>query len=149
MMNYHDSPKSLPAPCIVERGTIVNKDDIKRLLQDITWVRYIYTIDNCIDTEGKGRLKEVFINSCQSTMIANGNLYINIQSFDYLELGKSLQAETYFDLIQENCQLRLIPISRSCYDPSLSDNIDEVTLEVMVAEALSAHLDVRLDDEKF
>lgn len=148
-MNYRKPSKSLPAPCIVERGTIINKDDIKRLLRDIPYVRYVYIIDNCIHSEGKGRLKEVFINPCQSTMIANGNLYINIQSFDYLQLSQSSsEAETYFDLVQDNRQLRLIPISRSLYDPDLPENIDEATIEVMVAEALSARLDVQLDDEE-
>lgn len=147
-MSQNQSSQFFPAPCIVDTGIVINQDDIKRLLNDLGCVRYIHTIDNRLQSMGEGRLREVFIDPYQSTLVANGNLYINIQSFNYLQLGRSAEAEVYFDLIQENRQLRLIPLSSSPWEQKYK-NIDAAAIEAMVAEVLSARLDVQLDDEEF
>ena len=76
-------------------------------------------------------------------------IYININSFDYLQLSKSTEGESCFDLIQDNLQLRLIPVVRDVSPQTVSKNIDAETIEAMVAEVLSARLDVQLDDEDF
>ncbi len=88
-MSKEQTPRQLPAPCIIDCGIIVSKDDMKRLLNDLCHVHYIHLIDRQIESEGKGWVLEVFNHPCQSTLIANGNLYINIQSFDYLQLSQS------------------------------------------------------------
>ncbi|WP_036487611.1 hypothetical protein [Myxosarcina sp. GI1] len=146
-MSQHKSSQSFPAPCIVDTGIVINRDDIKRLLNDLGCVRYVHTIDNHLHSKGEGKVREVFNDPDRATLIANGNLYINIQSFNYLQLGQSSEAEVCFDLIQENLQLRLIPLS-----PSSKQNdrdLDAAVIEAMVAEVLSARLDVQLDDEDF
>ncbi len=149
-MNQHHQVNSLPAPCIVDTGIVVNQDDIKRLLQDLDRVRYVHLIDNQIHSEGKGSIKEIFRDPHQSTLIANSNLYINLQSFDYLKLSKSTDKQTSFVLIQENRQLHLIPESQSSQRLAAHQNtIDAATIEAMVTEVLSARLDVQLDDEEF
>ncbi len=148
-MNQHQRHQPIPAPCIVDNGTIVNKDDIKRLLNDLCHVHYVHTIDNKIQSEGKGYVLEVFTDSKQSTLIANGNLYLNIQSFDCLQLSQSLEQEAYFDLIQDNRQLRLIPISKSCQGRNSGSSIDAATIEAMMSDVLSARLDVQFDDDEF
>jgi 7-keto-8-aminopelargonate synthetase-like enzyme len=148
-MSKQQRPNSVPAPCIVETGIIVNQDDISRLLNDLSQVRYIHTIDFEVQNEGRGWLQEIFSDPYQSTLIANGNLYINLQSFDYLQLSQSSNLETYFDLIQENRQLRLIPISRSTQEINSARHIDAATIETMVSDALSARFDVQLDDDEF
>ena len=148
-MNQHSQSRQRPAPCIVDIGTIVNKDDIKRLLNDLCHVRYIHSLDNQIQSEGQGCVIEVFNDPQQSTVVANSNLYINIQSFDFLQLNKSSEEETCFDLIQDNRQLRLIPISKSYPEGDLEKTINPAAIEAMMTEVLSAHLDVQFDDDEF
>ena len=149
-MSQQHQLNPLPAPCIVDTGIIVNQDDIKRLLKDLCWVRYVHLLDNQIQSEGKGLIKEIFSDPCQSTLIANRNLYINLQSFDYLKLSKSTEKQTSFVLIQDNRQLHLIPESKSPQDlVSHRNSIDAATIEAMVTDVLSARLDVQLDDEEF
>ena len=146
-MSKHHGMKSLPAPCIVDEGTIVNPDDIKRLLADLCHVYYVHTIDGRVSSEGKGIIQEIFSDLGQSTLIANQRIYLNIQSFDYLQLSKTTDNEACFDLIQDNRQLRLIPSYKS--DRVISKNFDAEAIEAMVTEVLSARLDVQLDDEDF
>lgn len=148
-MNQHSRSPKIPAPCIVDIGTIVNKDDMKRLLNDLCHVYYIHSLDNEIQSEGQGCIIEVFNDPIQSTLVANSNLYINIQSFDFLQLSKSANEEICFDLIQDNRQLRLVPISRRSPLPNLEKTIDTAAIEAMMTEVLSAHLDVQFDDDEF
>ncbi|MDJ0682492.1 MAG: hypothetical protein QNJ18_21850 [Xenococcaceae cyanobacterium MO_167.B52] len=148
-MNQHQRHQPIPAPCIVDTGTIVNKDDMKRLLNDLCYVHYIHTIDNKVQSEGKGCVVEVFNDPYQSTLIANSNLYINIQSFDCLQLSQSLEKEPYFDLIQDNRQLRLIPTKNSRQEKNSETPIDAATIEAMMSDVLSARLDVQFDDDEF
>lgn len=148
MNQPHRSNQSI-APCIVDTGIIVNKDDMKRLLNDLCHVSYTHSIDERVDSEGKGFIQEIFSESYQSTMIANGNLYINLKSFDYLQLSKSSDNQTCFDLIQENRQLRLIPISGTALNKEQDKSINAAAIEAMVTEVLSARLDVQFDDEEF
>lgn len=148
-MNHHQKNQNIPAPCIIDEGTIVNKEDIKRLLNDLGHVRYIHTMDSQVHSEGKGWIVEVFSDPQQSTVVANNNLYLNIQSFDCLQLGRSQKNETYFDLIQDNRQLRLIPITKTAIERDFSKNIDADTIEAMMSEVLSARFDVQFDDDEF
>lgn len=146
-MSHENPPKQLPSPCIIESGTIVNKEDIRRLLNDLGRVRYIHTLDGELQNQGEGWVLEVFSESHQATLVANHNLYINIQSFDYLHLHQSSGQETYFDLIQDNRQLRLIPLSNSLQEQEVTRNLDMAAIEAMVTQVLSAKWDVQLDDE--
>ena len=148
-MSQHQSMKSFPAPCIVDEGIAIDKDDIKRLLADLCHVHYIHSIDGRVSSEGKGFVREIFNDLNQSTLIANQKIYINLQSFDYLQLSKSTEGEVCFDLVQDNRQLRLIPISRTTNTHAIARNLDADTIEAMVTEVLSARLDVQLDDEEF
>jgi hypothetical protein len=148
-MSQEQIPSKLPAPCIVDCGTIVNKDDMKRLLKDIGQVRYIHSIDRHIHNQGQGWIIEIFNDAYQSTLIANGNLYINLQSFDCLQLSQSPTKETYFDLIQDNRLLRLIPLGNVVVEQSNANNLNAAAIEAMVTEVLSAHLDAQFDDDDF
>lgn len=141
--------ESLPAPCIVEEGIVINQDDIRRLLADLCHVSYVHTIDGKASSEGKGFIQEIFSDSNQSTLIANRKIYINLKSFDYLDLSKTTEEQACFDLIQDNRILRLIPISRVTQPQGIPKNLDAEAIEAMVAEVLSARLDVQLDDEDF
>ncbi|MBE9048630.1 hypothetical protein IQ255_30350 [Pleurocapsales cyanobacterium LEGE 10410] len=145
-MSKHHGRESFPAPCIVDEGIAIDRDDIKRLLSDLCHVCYVHTIDGRVSSEGQGFIREIFSNSHQSTLIANGKIYLNIQSFDYLQLSKSSENRACFDLVQDNRQLRLIPVYRTTQE-GFSRNIDAETIEAVVTEVLSARLDVQLDDE--
>jgi hypothetical protein len=145
-MSHHQPPHQLPAPCIIDTGTIVNKQDMGRLLTDLGRVRYIHTLDGKLQNEGEGCVLEVFADPNRSTIIANRALYLNVQSFDYLQLNQSPEQETYFDLIQDNRQLRLIPLSNP-YQEQSNQQLNADALEAMVAQVLSAKWDVQIDDE--
>lgn len=145
-MSYHQSPYRLPAPCIIDTGIIINKQDIGRLLTDLSRVRYIHTLDGTVQTQGEGYVLEVFADSKRSTLIANQAIYLNVYSFDYLQLSQSPNQETYFDLVQDNRQLRLIPLSNPLQDQS-SEQLNAEALEAMVTQVLSAKWDVQIDDD--
>ena len=147
-MSHDQSSHRLPAPCIIDTGIIVNKQDIGRLLVDLGRVRYIHTLDSQLQSEGEGCVLEVFDDPQRSTLIANHALYLNVESFDYLELTQSQEQQTYFDLIQENRQLRLIPLSNSLQDQS-TRTLNAAALEAMVTQVLSAKWDVQFDDGDF
>lgn len=124
----------------------MKKLDMRRLLSDLGRVRYIYTYQGQLQSEGEGDVMEVFANPQRSTLIANHALYLNISSFDYLELKQSKEKETYFDLVQEGVCLRLIPLSTPAQErQQRSLNIND--LEVMMEQVLSARWDAEFDDD--
>lgn len=139
------SPR-IPAPCIIDTGTIINKQDMRRLLSDLGRVRYIHTLDDKILSQGEGCVVEVFADPQQSTIIANQSIYINVYSFDYLALNQSAEQEAYFDLVQDHRQVRLIPLYNPLQDQT-GQNINAAALEAMVTQVLSAKWDVQLDDD--
>jgi len=137
---------SFPAPCLVDTGVVVNKADMMRLLRDLGQVRYCYSQDGHFIREGQGYVLDVFADGQQSTLVANCTLYLNVQSFDYLEMGDLNDSQTYFDLVQDNRCLRLIPLSNPLQEQT-RENFNAATLEAMLTEALSASWDACLDDE--
>ncbi len=118
-----------------------------RVLTDLNRVRYIHTQDGHLISEGEGCILEILVDPHRATLVANHALYLNVHSFDYLELNRSVDGAT-FDLIQDTRQLRLIPLSNPLQDQA-NRGIDVAELEVMVAEVISASLDVQIDDEQF
>lgn len=146
-MSYHHSGnRDLPAPCLVDEGILIQKADMLRLLQDLGRVRYIHQQDNQVIRTGQGYIVEVFNNPQQATLVANRSLYLNVHSFDYLEMGRLSETESYFDLVQDNRCLRLIPLTNPLQDQS-DRNLNAAALEAMVTEALSASWDACLDDD--
>lgn len=139
--------KRIPAPCIVDTGTIVNKQDMQRVLADLSHVHYIHSQDGVPTSEGEGYVLEVFADPQGSTLIANHALYINVCSFDYLELRQSDDQETWFDLVQDSRQLRLVPLSNPLQEQN-THRLNVAALEAVVAEVLSANWDVQIDDEE-
>jgi hypothetical protein len=145
-MSHPKSSHQLPAPCIIDTGIIINKQDMGRLLTDLSRVRYIHTLDGKLQNEGEGCVLEVFSDLQRSTMIANHTLYLNVQSFDYLQLSQSPKNESLFDLIQDNRQLRLIPLSNPMQE-QYTQQLNADALEAMVTRVLSAKWDVQIDDD--
>ncbi|MDX2242959.1 MAG: hypothetical protein NW224_19950 [Leptolyngbyaceae cyanobacterium bins.302] len=146
----HDQSSSSqrsPAPCIVDTGTIINKHDMHRLLTDIGRVRYTHTQDGVMTNHGDGCILEVFSDPCRATLVANHAMYLNVQSFDYLELGLTEDDQPYFDLIQDSRILRLIPLTNPLMEEH-SHDLNAAALEAVVAEVLAAGWDVQIDDEE-
>ncbi|MDB9315190.1 hypothetical protein PN462_18900 [Spirulina sp. CS-785/01] len=148
-MSHNQYSQSLPAPCIIDTGILVNKEDIRRLLSSLSQVRYIYTLDGQVQRQGEGFVLEIFSDPQQATIVANGTLFLNVHSFDYLEMQQTPEQLTYLDLVQENRHLRLIPINYADQEPDMGHNLDEVALEAMLNQVLSAKWDVQLDDEDY
>ncbi|MGB3651683.1 MAG: hypothetical protein WBA41_10780 [Rivularia sp. (in: cyanobacteria)] len=145
-MNHHLPSAKILAPCIVNTGVIVNKLDIRRLLADLGRVRYAYTQDGEVCGSGEGDVMEVFANPRRSTLVANHALYLNVYSFDYLELHQLSENVTCFDLVQEGMRLRLTPLStpmqerqERCWNTS--------AIEAMMEQVLSAKWDAEIDDD--
>lgn len=148
-MNHDQRYCSLPAPCVIESGILINKEDIKRLINDLTHVRYVHSLDGKIQNRGEGWILEVFNEPSQATVVINHSLYINIQSFDYLQISESSHQGSHFSLIQENRELTLIPLTCPGQQQQEEDeeDLDAVALDAMLSEVLSAKWDVQLDDD--
>ncbi|EDX85327.1 hypothetical protein S7335_3026 [Synechococcus sp. PCC 7335] len=144
-MNYNSSGNFL-APCIIDNGIVVRKADMLRLLKDLRHVRYIHRQDNEIINTGEGCIMEAFADPHSATLVANHSLYLNVHSFDYMEIVRS-EADTSFVLVQDNRCLCLTPVSRVSSDRS-NREIDVAALEAIVTEALSASWDASIDDER-
>ncbi|MBR8833219.1 MAG: hypothetical protein DSM106950_04030 [Stigonema ocellatum SAG 48.90 = DSM 106950] len=145
-MSHHLPDTKIPAPCIINTGVIVNKLDMRRLLGDLGRVQYIYTQEGKLQSEGEGDVLEVFANPQRSTLVANHALYLNVYSFDYLELKQSPQQQTYFDLMQEGTCLRLIPLSTPLQERQ-ERCLNVRAIEAMMEQVLSAQLDAEIDDD--
>jgi len=141
--------RQLPAPCLIDSGIMVNKDDMRRLLSDLGRVHYIHSIEDQIQSEDDGLILEVFSHPSQATLIANHSVYLNLDSFDYLELNKTDDLENCFDLIQDNRRLRLIPLTNYLQEDEYISNFDTDGLEAMMNEVLSAKLDADFDEDDF
>ena len=124
----------------------MNKLDMRRLLKDLGRVHYIYTQDGKLQSEGEGDVLEVFANPQRSTLVANHALYLNVYSFDYLELKQSPQQQTYFDLMQLETCLRLIPLSTPRQERQ-ERSLNVSAIEAMMEQVLSAQLDAEIDDD--
>ncbi|MER3494923.1 MAG: hypothetical protein C4323_23585 [Mastigocladus sp. ERB_26_2] len=145
-MSHHLPESKIPAPCIINTGVVVNKLDMRRLLTDLGRVRYSYTQDGECKSDGEGNVMEVFTNPQRSTLVANHALYLNVCSFDYLELKQSPQKETYFDLVQEGSCLRLIPLSTPMQERH-ERSLNVSAIEAMMEQVLSARWDAEIDDD--
>lgn len=146
-MSYDQINYRVSAPCIIDTGIIINKRDMQKLLVDLSRVRYHHIQDGQICSEGEGYILEVFANPQQATLVANHTLYLNVYSFDYLELKQSPEKETYFDLVQEGGRLlRLIPLTNPLQE-QFNRNLNAAALDAVMDQVLSSNWDTPIDDE--
>lgn len=146
-MSYDQLDYRVSAPCIIDTGIIVNKRDMQKLLVDLGRVRYLHIQDGQICSEAEGYILEVFANPQQATLVANHSLYLNVYSFDYLELKQSPEHETYFDLVQEGGRLlRLIPLTNPLQE-QFNRNFNAAALDAVMDQVLSSNWDSQIDDD--
>lgn len=142
------APSRLPAPCLVDTGIVVNKADMLRLLNDLGQVNYTDVHDGQIMSQGAGYVMDVFAEPDLSTLVANQSLYLNVHSFDYLELEQLPGKQACFNLVQDTRTLKLIPKTTPLQEQT-ARNLNAAAIEAVVAEALSASWDSCLDDDGF
>lgn len=147
-MNHRQSTTRLPAPCIVDRGVVINQQDMQKLLSGLGRVHYTYSQDGAVASEGEGVIVEVFADDVQATLVANAALYINVCSFDYLKIDRDTSNNSSFALVQENQVLHLTPQTSWLQDDP-SDDIDEAALEAVFDRVLLANFDASTDDENY
>lgn len=147
-MSHDQLPIPIPAPCIIDTGTVINKLDMQRLLVDLGRVRYMHIQENKLQSQGEGYILEVFADPRRSTLVANHALYLNVYSFDYLELKLSSEPEggCYFDLVQDSRLLRLIPLSNPLQERA-NGSFNAADLEAVVDQVLSAKWDLQIDED--
>ena len=138
-----------PAPCIIEQGILINKEDMERVLNDLGQVNYHYQLDGKSQAEGQGWILDVFSDPHRATIVMNQSLYLNVHSFDYLEIGLDEEGKTIVDLWQESRQLRLISLDNLLFPRDGNNYFIPADLEAAVSEVLSAQLDMQLDQEDF
>lgn len=136
----------IPAPCLIDTGTIVDKRDMQRLLCDLSRVRYRHIQAGKTLREGEGCIMEVFADQRSATLVANHTLYLNVQSFDYLEMQCLPDGQACFELVQEDWQLQLLPLCNPM-QARPSRPINSAALEAVVADVLSASWDAQIDDD--
>jgi hypothetical protein len=102
---------STPAPCIIDVGIVVHKRDMLRLLEDLGRVSYEEVRHGVVWRKGEGYVMEVYCDPHCATMVVNRTLYLNVNSFDYLELEAPEDGKPCFSLVQEERKLKLIPLS--------------------------------------
>ncbi|MGL5061687.1 MAG: hypothetical protein ACRC62_17090 [Microcoleus sp.] len=145
-MSHDQFSNRVAAPCIIDTGTVVNKRDIQRLLFDLGRVRYIHIQDGKIYSQGEGYVLEVFADPRRSTLIANRALYLNVYSFDCLELKQSPEQGSYFELIQDGRHLQLIPLSNPLQE-QINRNLNAAALDAVVDQVMSGNWDLQFDED--
>lgn len=145
-MSYAQTPTKLPAPCIVDVGTIVNKQDMQKLLMGLGRVRYSHSHDDRVTSEGEGVVVEVFADDTQATLVANRSLYLNVCSFDYLEIDRGPDLVSCFRLVQDQRRLELSPLSNPL-EQTIDQDLDEAALEAVFDRVLLTKLDSGDDDD--
>jgi hypothetical protein len=146
-MSHHQSTRKLPAPCIVDRGIVVDKRDIQKLLSGLGCVHYVHSQDGKVASRGEGVVVEVFADAQQATLIANHALYLNVCSFDYLELKQTPHGDAQFVLVQDRRHLQLQPMADPLSEVS-QGRLDEEALEAVFDRVLLANWDAHHDDEE-
>ncbi len=95
------------APCIINEGTIYHKKDMLRALETFEGLDYNYIVDGKTISSGSGELVKVFASKNSATMIVNDCVFINVQSFNYLNFRELDNAETEIELIADSRSLKL------------------------------------------
>lgn len=146
---------SCTSPCIVDVGIVVNKQDMLRVLEDLGRVQYFDIFDNQVRRQGEAYVMEVFCDPACATMIANRTIYLNVNSFDYLQLDWPTGERPRFDLVQEDRVVRLVPSTDPLEERDFEEqetqagNPEEAGLRSVIEEVLmeSSHLGDEWDEE--
>ncbi|RJQ54568.1 MAG: hypothetical protein C4521_04170 [Actinobacteria bacterium] len=101
--------KSSP-PCIINEGTVFRKKDMLRALETLETVRFEQVVDGRMISAGQAIIAAVFASRGSATLLVNGYLYININSFDYVRFYINRTGQTVVELPSESMTLKLTAI---------------------------------------
>jgi hypothetical protein len=150
----HPSSFRVPAPCIINVGTIVHKSDMLRVLSRLSHVSYTHSCNGEHRSQGTATLVEVVNDPQHATLLADRLLHLNISSFDYLELLQDNNTQqTQFVLVRGDEQLCLASVEHSVEEEiaafdqrkTFGDSSLEFALAHIIAAKLDAHLDASSD----
>jgi hypothetical protein len=96
--------------CIVDEGIVLNRRDMVRILRDLGHVHYQDLLDGNVQSQGEGLIAGVVSNQNASTIVVNRRLYINVNGFDFMRLGRTDDDTSTIDLVDEKRTIRLLPV---------------------------------------
>ena len=128
--------------CLVDYGIIHAKRDMIRILRDLDRVEYVDLIDNITVAKGEGYVVEVYANSCDSTIVFNSRLHINVNGFDFLKIS-SVPVKV-IDLISGHRIIRLKPLPslHSTSQSAIEEEIDEQRIAITSQLACDNEVDI-------
>lgn len=105
-----EPPRDL-APCLIGEGTITEPRDMIRALETLEGLRYTYTVDGVVMAEGTAALVKLMADDESATLLVNGCLFLNTESFRYLTFSRPEEegGEWVFELHGDGSLLRLVP----------------------------------------
>ena len=134
--------------CIVDEGIVINRRDMVRILRDLGHVRYTDRVENQVRAEGEGFITSVFSHGKGSTIFFNRRLYINVNSFDYLRLGRGADDEATIELVDQQRVVTIVPLSDPLEERHVmacdSGMVQAVGFERMFGESLA---EVYMDED--
>ena len=97
--------------CFVNDGIIYQKKDMLRILSDLLFVRYEQYDSSDLKKSGEGRVFRVYNNTTNSSVLMNGRIYLNVNSFEYLQIHTDPNTNTsYFELFTPDFSIRIYPL---------------------------------------
>jgi len=133
--------------CIVDEGVLVQRRDMVRVLRDLGQVRYQQWQDGRLRRQGEGVIVQVTSNDRSATVVLNKRLYLNVNAFDYLQLGCDEAGGAWVDMVSDGMSLRLIPLTDPMDTPMLAGGEPDVprgALDRLFGESFA---EVYLDDD--
>lgn len=144
----HDRDHENQLQCIVDEGILLNRRDMVRLLRDLGLVRYVDLHSGTARASGEGYVTSVVSNTSSSTIIANRRLYLNVNNFEFMQLGLDA-GQTYFDLVDRDRTIRLVPLDSTLTDRPQAAATDDFFNNGRVTSLFGDTLaEVYFDDEE-
>lgn len=104
-----DHEKEYLAPCIVNEGTIINKRDMMRALRIYENVAFEDYVDGELMASSEGVMVDVFQCDECSSLFLKGAIFINVMSFNYLQL-EVVEEKTNAKLVNKFRTIKISPI---------------------------------------
>lgn len=136
-----DTPRQLP-PLLVGDGTLTHSRDMVRALETVETFTYRYLVDGDLITEGRATLVRIMADSDSASVLVNGCMFLNVQSFQYINFRTDAEGQARFDLYVEGAVLEITPLD----EPEIRTGQRQV-IRMMEESVFDANSIVLLDDE--
>lgn len=97
---------------IVNEGILYNKRDMVYLLRDLGYIVYFEVVRNRVVNKGHGYIMRVCANSEEPTLFLKGRVYINVNSFNYLQVKSGSKGRTIYELHSDVRVIKIVPEDR-------------------------------------